>query len=110
MKMKIEKKIKEIVGRVLGKNGFTLHNIFLFGSRARGDFDEESDYDILVILNEEISIEDKRKLMVKISGELHKKMRYTSFDIIIKSLKSFEEEKNVVNTVSNEAFLEGIRI
>jgi len=37
-------------------------------------------------------------------------MRYTSFDIIIKSLKSFEEEKNVVNTVSNEAFLEGIRI
>ena len=57
--MKIEKKIKEIVGRVLEKNGFTLHNIFLFDSRARGDFDEESDYDILIILNEEISIENK---------------------------------------------------
>ncbi len=29
---------------------FSLENIILFGSRARGDFDEDSDWDVLIII------------------------------------------------------------
>ncbi len=32
-------------------------NVVLFGSRARGDWHEESDWDILVLTNEEVSYE-----------------------------------------------------
>ena len=30
-------------------------DVLLFGSRARGDFDEESDWDILILTNEEVN-------------------------------------------------------
>ncbi|TKK70794.1 nucleotidyltransferase domain-containing protein [Ilyomonas limi] len=30
-------------------------DVLLFGSRARGDFDEESDWDVLILTNEEVS-------------------------------------------------------
>jgi uncharacterized protein len=46
--------------------------IYLFGSRARGDFQEDSDYDLAIIFNRKIDIETKKyirsrinKLMVK---------------------------------------------
>lgn len=32
-------------------------NVLLFGSRARGDFNEESDWDILILTNEEVNDE-----------------------------------------------------
>ncbi|KUK30282.1 MAG: DNA polymerase beta domain protein region [Methanosarcinales archeaon 56_1174] len=106
----IKEKIKNAIDRVIKRSGFSLNSIIIFGSRARGDFNADSDYDILIILNEDLSIEDRRRLTVKISAELHKEMKFTAFDIIVKSLKKFEEEKDVVNTISNEAFLEGVKI
>ena len=35
----------------------TLISLILFGSRARGDDDEDSDLDLLVVLNEEVTSE-----------------------------------------------------
>lgn len=102
--------IKELILKTLAGIGVNVAKIFLFGSRAREDFDEESDYDILVILKEDISIEEKRELMIKVSMMLHKEIRLTPFDIIVKSLKDFEKERDVVNTISRVAFLEGVEI
>ena len=106
----IIKRIKTIITNVVRELGFNLTDIMLFGSRARGNYNSESDYDILVILNENIEVKEKHKLTTRISNELHKKIKFTSFDIIVKSLKAFEEEKNIVNTVSNETFIEGISL
>jgi predicted nucleotidyltransferase len=108
--MKIEEHIKKIIEDVLAKAGFTLHSIILFGSRARKDFDEESDYDILVIVKEDLNIKEMRELRVKVSTMLHREIKFVPFDIILKSLKNFQEEKEVVNTISNEAFLEGMKV
>jgi predicted nucleotidyltransferase len=108
--MKIENKIREIVEKVLAQNGFTLHSIILFGSRARGDFNKESDFDVLVIVKEEISIKEKRELRIKISVALHNEIQFVPFDIIVKSLRDYEQEKEIVNTISKVASLEGIEL
>lgn len=108
--MKIENKLKEIVGRVVSQSGFTLHSIILFGSRARGDFNRKSDFDILIVIKEEIDIKKRRELRTKISVALHEDIKFVPFDIIVKSLKNYEEEKGVANTISKEASLEGVVI
>ena len=36
-------------------------DVLLFGSRARGDFHEESDWDILILTNEEVKLKIKFK-------------------------------------------------
>ncbi|MCM8820342.1 MAG: nucleotidyltransferase domain-containing protein [Candidatus Omnitrophica bacterium] len=108
--MKIENKIKESIENILGQNGYTLDSIFLFGSRARGDFEKESDYDILVIIKDSIDLKQKREIWMKVFHQLHEDFPLTSFDVIIKTVLDFEDEKDVVNTISNEAYLEGIKL
>jgi len=108
--MKLENRIKQIVENTTSQNGFTLDSIFLFGSRVRSDFKEESDFDILVILKDELSIKEKRKLAIEILKALHSEFKFMPFDVIIKSRKDFDEEKDIVNTISNEVFLEGIKL
>ena len=57
----IEKKIIEIFGEKVEK-------IILFGSYARGDFNPESDFDILVIVNDN-DLRSYRKARAKIISE-----------------------------------------
>mgnify|MGYP000075143061 FL=1 len=45
-------KIKQIIIRVLEKENFSCEEVILVGSRARKDFREDSDWDILVIVKE----------------------------------------------------------
>ena len=41
--------IKGIITETVKECGFSLESIILFGSRARGNFDENSDWDVLII-------------------------------------------------------------
>ena len=66
----MNEKIKKIIQDNL--NGYTLEKVILFGSRARLEYDKDSDYDVLVIIKEEtdwITREDLcseiRKVMAK---------------------------------------------
>ncbi len=104
----LKKEIKRIIKKTLLKYGYKPEIIYLFGSRVKGTATEDSDYDILVVLSEKIGIKEKRKLAVKLYLELHKKFKYRSFDVIVKAKNEFEGEKTIVNTVSNEAFKDGL--
>jgi predicted nucleotidyltransferase len=108
--MKIESKIKNIIEKLFTQKGLILYSIFLFGSRARGDLREESDFDILVITEDELPQKERRNLVGEILMALHKEIKFIPFDVLIKSRKNFEEEKDIVNTISNEAFLEGTKL
>jgi len=108
--MKIENKIKEIIENFFAQKGFSLRSIILFGSMARRDYNEESDFDIFVILNGDFPQKERRELTVQILRALHKEIKFTPFDVIIKSRKNFEEEKDIVNTISNEVLREGIKL
>lgn len=98
-------KIKEIIKAI-----FPDSRVILFGSRGREDFNPESDWDVLIVLDKNLTPPEKREVWNRVSEVLHKKFPYSSFDIIIKSIEGFEREKTVVNTISNEAYLEGVEI
>lgn len=106
----MEKRIRNVIEKVLIQSKVTLENIILFGSRAKGNFEEESDFDILVTIRNDINTEQKRELWKNVYHELHKDFPSTPFDVIIKTMKDFEDERDVVNTISNEAYIEGTKI
>lgn len=104
---KISGKLKYILKNL----GVEYYKIIIFGSRARGDLcDDESDWDILIILKETCDKKAKIILWEKIYAKIHEYFPFISIDIILKDKSSFDKEKEIVNTISNEAVLEGVSI
>ena len=91
------KKIKQVVTETLKRKGVIGSAIYVFGSRARNQFNKDSDYDILIIVNEKLSSKNKLKIYGKIIWNL--RGLFNSFDIVIKSKKDYEEEKNIIGSL-----------
>lgn len=45
-----DRRVVERCKNLMLERGVPLHSVVLFGSRARGDEDEDSDYDVLVVV------------------------------------------------------------
>ena len=95
---------------ILEEIGVVYSNILLFGSRTGKDFEEESDWDFLIVIKGNLDLKEKRELWYKIYRRFHDYFPFISVDIILKDEQSFENEKEVANTSSNEAYLEGIGV
>jgi len=83
-----------------------IDKIILFGSRARGDYREDSDYDILIVTKEKLNRENFWKLYINSVRNLFKE-GFKKVDLIIIDVEEFEKRKNVINTIPNEAIKEG---
>ncbi len=79
--------------------------IILFGSHARGDASENSDYDLLIVFGK---IEDKRKLRVEIRRLLADLP--ISKDIIVTTPDEIEDIGDMVGTILKPALSEGLVI
>jgi predicted nucleotidyltransferase len=94
--------LAEIVERLV--RDFRPKRVFLFGSRARGDAGESSDYDILLVL----STSDVPGY--RLAQKAH---RYTlqgipaPVDVVIITEKVFQAKKVVIGTLSETAVHEG---
>ncbi len=53
--------LPELRSRFQGLYGEKLERLVLFGSRARGDDEPDSDFDVLVVLTDEITIRKNRE-------------------------------------------------
>lgn len=102
------KKIKKNIIGVLNKNNIKLERVIFFGSRAKGNYDKWSDYDILVIIANTLDMREKINISEKIRDELVK-LRIAS-DIIVKSLDEVEYYKKKIGSVVREALKEGIAV
>ncbi len=104
----MKEKIKKIINKVLEEKGIKVERIILFGSRARGDFKENSDWDLLIIVSNELDLKDKRK----ISKEIRIKLAeiFIPCDVFIKSVSEIEYYSNFIGTTTREALKEGIEI
>jgi len=62
LKVLSKTEIKKIILEILYSMKISIKDIILFGSRARGDYKKNSDWDILIIVKNKISIYKKREI------------------------------------------------
>ena len=95
--------IREIIQDEVGEN---LSRIILFGSRARGNYTPASDYDLLVILKQEIQKNSHVEVYKNISKKLAKYKIWA--DLLIKSEEKYNIHSKIIGLCSYEIAQEGI--
>jgi predicted nucleotidyltransferase len=101
---KTEKAV-EVIKEEIESKGLKVIKIILFGSRARGNAKEDSDWDFLVVVDKKLSFNQKWDIIINIKRELAK-LKIPN-DIIINSIEEFEERKNNVGYITYYAVREG---
>ncbi len=100
--------IKLTVNQVLKAHGFEVRKILLFGSRAKNEAREDSDWDIFVIVDKPISFATKSKVATKIRRKLVK--AGITIDIIIQPESLVESQKDNVGYLTYYVLREGVEI
>jgi uncharacterized protein len=81
--------------------------VLLFGSRARNQYRNDSDYDILLIIDENLSPKEKMPIITKIRKSLLQSDIRS--DILIQSKIEVEKNKNlpghIIRSILNEAII-----
>ncbi|MCD5408792.1 nucleotidyltransferase domain-containing protein [Candidatus Bipolaricaulota bacterium] len=98
--------IRQAVEAATTEMGLTLSRLYLFGSRARDEADERSDWDILVVVRDELGREERRELFVRISQQLAEKR--IPADIIIRTEAEFTKARTQVFSIEKIASEEGV--
>lgn len=98
---------KKIITEEVGKAGYKIESIILFGSRAREDYNEGSDYDFLIVINKDITYNERFNLIWRIRKRL---ANYIASDIIIKSNRKLSKEKDDKGLISYYALKEGVTL
>lgn len=81
---------------------------YLFGSRARNDYSETSDYDFLLVIDKEINGTAKRELISNLYRFLAKNQALINMDLIIKSSTKFEIESKEFGALAYNVNNEGV--
>ncbi|MDI6784474.1 MAG: nucleotidyltransferase domain-containing protein [bacterium] len=93
------KKINDVVKSILPES-----RIILFGSRAKGDSDRKSDYDILVIVKQNLSIKEKRTY----ASNIMKLLADIPLDVIVKTEQDIIYYQDKIGSITREAVLNGV--
>jgi predicted nucleotidyltransferase len=64
LKQHEQEAIKEFIGRLLQLDEVQTNDVWLFGSKSRGDFDADSDIDLLLVLE---TVDWKRKERIRMT-------------------------------------------
>jgi predicted nucleotidyltransferase len=97
----ISKEILTLIKERLVK-GFRPHKIIIFGSQARGEADERSDVDILVVSR----YNGKRRAVVLAMDRTLRGLGIAR-DIILLSPKEFARDRDIPGTIARPASTEG---
>ena len=97
--------IKDVVIDVAREQGVKVRNIILFGSRARGNYRKDSDWDLLIIISNSLNRETLRKLQYQIYRKLAQNRIYC--DVIVVDEDYYTKYKNVVGSIAYYAHSEG---
>jgi predicted nucleotidyltransferase len=94
--------LKEMIRPIAKKYG--VESVYLFGSRARGDYRADSDFDFYIIVN------DDAQNLVDLTAEAYKSIRSVrsrAVDIVIGTESRFESRKNK-SGIENEVMNKGV--
>ena len=79
--------------------------VLLFGSRARGDYNTYSDYDILIIIDKQLSIIEKRRLRNQVRRALLKQDILA--DVLVQTKTDIKIKKHLTGHIIKTATKEG---
>jgi uncharacterized protein len=102
-KKEIDSILDEMVRRIVDQ--FHPEKIILFGSYARNEFTEDSDFDFLIVMPVENSQRQKANEI-----DLALADRTIPIDIIVVTPEQYESRKDLIGTIVNVAAVEGIII
>lgn len=87
---------KEIVDDVLELFSEKVHKIVLYGSYARGDFTQESDVDIMIILNcDKEEVKQYRKAISRLASRIGLK-NDIEISLLLRDKETFEQGQKVL--------------
>jgi len=100
--------IRDVILRVSRELDLEVEEIILFGSRARGDFRTDSDWDVLVVLSEPV----ERKMELEAYKRMHRELLLKGIkaDILFISRDELEKVKDDTGFVYYYALREGVKI
>ena len=99
---------RDIIKKEVEDAGLKIINILLFGSRARGDYKEDSDWDFYVIVDRDIHFSEKREIARRIRRKLAE-LKIPN-DIIIQSASIVERRKDDVGYLTYYVLKEGVGV
>ena len=99
--------IKRVVLEEASKLGVGVERVILFGSCARGDYREDSDYDILVVVLGDMGRETWRELARCARMRLVWELR-APVDVIVASLDKWRHYRGIVGHLFYSVEKEGI--
>lgn len=98
----IIKELKEVLERILGNS---LQKVVLFGSRARGDYSDESDIDVAIIVR---GLDRKLKRQI-LDNVAEMELKYlTPLSVLILSEDEFNHLRNRERRIALDLETEGI--
>lgn len=96
-------KIKEVVKKNLPDS-----KVILFGSRARENFKNQSDYDVLVVIKNKLTIKEKRHYASMITDGLVEMEIFA--DVIVRTEEDLNYYRDKIGSITREAILEGVSL
>ena len=102
------KKIRKVIVEIAKNHGIKIDKIILFGSRARGDHSKDSDWDILIVTEEELDWRVKGDFIAEIGWNLVN--RNIVPEILVVDKETFEKYRNLTGFVYHWAEKEGTLI
>lgn len=104
----MQEKVINIIKEQLAEKGIKVIKIIHFGSRARGDFVNDSDWDFFVVIDKKLSFHQKWDILDEIKIRLAK-LKIPN-DIILKSEQEIKEAENDVGRITYYILKEGVEI
>ena len=103
------KKIKETILNVSKLQNVKINKVILFGSRARGDYREDSDWDILIVTEDKLDKKTWEDFSYNVSLALIDLLD-SPVDVLIIDKEDYEDKKKYKGFVYYWATVEGKEI
>ena len=87
---------------------YNYSQLILFGSRARNEYAEDSDYDLLLVFDEELSIEKMRAIQCDVRKKLA--LQNIDADILVRTKSLIDIYKTKKGNVIYNALKEGVSL
>jgi predicted nucleotidyltransferase len=103
-------KTVNLIKEFLVERNIVIDKFYIFGSRARNDCTDDSDFDFMVVINNDMKSSEKRAMIGDLYRFLMDKNELIVMDIIIKTANKFYSECQELGYLSYTVLNEGIEI